>query len=315
MVVAMADNDVHDFLVSRRARVGAAEAGLPDFGSRRRVPGLRREEVASLAGISVDYYARLERGNLRGASESVLDALARALRLDAAERAHLFDLARAANTTTSAPSGSANTARLPRDPVRQSVRNVLAGMTGTPAYVRNARMDILAANDVCIVLYGEVLEPEALPINLARFVFLDDRARDFFGEWESIADDVVGALRTEVGRSPSDRALSGLVGELATRSDEFSTRWARHNVRLHNTARKTLRNSLVGEIELTGDAMYLPGDGLIVVAYSADQGSPAAEKLSFLASWAAQHRPTSAADDDEIPARPDFATQPDIDNA
>jgi hypothetical protein len=309
-------DDVHDFLVSRRARVTAAEAGLPDFGSRRRVPGLRREEVASLAGISVDYYARLERGNLRGASESVLEALVRALRLDDAERAHLFDLAHAANGTTGTPSRSPKGARTSRDAVRPSVRSVLAGMTGTPAYVRNARMDILAANDLCAVLYGGILDREVLPLNLARFVFLDDRSRDFFGEWDSIADDVVGALRTEVGRSPSDRALSDLVGELTTRSDEFSTRWARHNVRLHNTARKTLHNSLVGDIELTGDAMQLLADDLIVIAYSADRGSPAEEKLSYLASWAAEHRPTGdPAGKAETPARVDEATQPNVDNA
>jgi MmyB-like transcription regulator ligand binding domain len=166
------------------------------------------------------------------------------------ERAYLFDLAHTANAMTAARSRPAKTARRPRDPVRQSVRSILAGMTGTPAYVRNARMDILAANDLCTVLYDGILDPQALPVNLARFVFLDDRSRDFFGEWDTIADDVVGALRTEVGRSPADRALSDLVGELTTRSDAFSTRWARHNVRLHNTARKTLHSSLVGDIEL-----------------------------------------------------------------
>jgi hypothetical protein len=311
----VADNDVHDFLVSRRARVTAAEAGLPDLGSRRRVPGLRREEVASLAGISVDYYARLERGNLRGASESVLEALVRALRLDDAERAHLFDLAHAANATPGASTGSPKAARTPRDAVRPSVRRLLAGMTGTPAYVRNARMDILAANDLCTVLYDGILDRELLPLNLARFVFLDDRSLDFFGDWSSIADDVVGALRTEVGRSPSDRTLSDLVGELTTRSDEFSTRWARHNVRLHSTARKTLRNSLVGDVELTGDAMQLLGDDLIVIAYSADRGSSAEEKLSFLASWAAEHRPSGdPAEIAEGPARVDTTTHPNVDN-
>ncbi len=285
--------DVHDFLASRRARITAAEAGLPVFDDKRRVAGLRREEVASLAGVSVDYYARLERGNLRGVSESVLDALARALRLDEAERAHLFDLAHTANATTTGRSRPAKAARGPRDPVRQSVRSILVGMTGTPAYVRNARMDILAANVLCTVLYDPILDPQALPVNLARFVFLDDRSRDFFGEWETIADDLVGALRTEAGRSPADRALSDLVGELTTRSDEFSARWARHNVRLHNTARKTLCNSLVGDIELIGEALQLAADGLIVIAYSAAPGSPAEEKLSFLASWAAQHGPTT----------------------
>jgi transcriptional regulator with XRE-family HTH domain len=297
--------DVHDFLASRRARITPAQAGLPVFDDNRRVAGLRREEVASLAGVSVDYYARLERGNLRGVSDTVLEALVRALRLDDAERAHLFDLAHAANATTAARSRRAKAARTSRDPVRQSVRSILAGMTGTPAYVRNARMDILAANDLCIVLYDGILEPEALPVNLARFVFLDDRSRDFFGDWDTMADQVVGALRTEAGRSPADRALSDLVGELTIRSDEFSERWAQHNVRLHNTARKILHTSLVGDVELTGEALQLPGDDLIVIAYSAAPGSPAEEKLSFLASWAAQHRRATGA---AGPASPPIGT-------
>lgn len=297
--------DVHDFLASRRARITPAQAGLPVFGVKRCVAGLRREEVASLAGVSVDYYARLGQGNLRGFSDSVLEALVRALRLDDAERAHLFDLARAANAATTARPRSAKPARAPHDPVRQNVRSILAGMagmTGTSAYVRNARMDILAANDLCTALYDPILEPPALPVTLARFVFLDDRAREFFGDWDTMADQVVGALRAEVGRSPADRALSDLVGELTTRSDEFSTRWAQHNVRLHNTARKTLHSSLIGDIELTGDALQLPADGLIVIAYSAGPGSPAEEKLSFLASWAAQHRRTAEVLGPAIPA-------------
>jgi transcriptional regulator with XRE-family HTH domain len=302
-------DDVHDFLASRRARITAAQAGLPDVGGRRRVPGLRREEVASLAGISIDYYARLERGNLRGVSESVLDALVRALRLDEAERAHLFDLAHTANAVTGGGARAAQTPRTPRDPVRDNVRSILAGMTGTPAYVRNARMDILAANDLCTVLYDGILDADVLPVNLARFVFLDDGSRGFFGEWASIADDVVGALRTEVGRSPEDRALSDLVGELTTRSDDFSDRWARHNVRLHNTARKTLRNSLVGDIEVSGDALHLPGDGLVVIAYGADRGSADEEKLAFLASWAAQHRPRG------VPSNAEAASRLDPDSA
>ncbi|AWG97172.1 helix-turn-helix transcriptional regulator [Rhodococcus ruber] len=285
--------DVHDFLATRRARITPAQAGLPASDDKRRLTGLRREEVATLAGISVDYYARLERGNLRGVSDSVLEALARALRLDDAERAHLHDLARTANATTAARTRTAKTARTPRDPVRQHVRAILAGMTGTPAYVRNARMDILAANALATVLYDGILDPGALPVNLARFVFLDSRSREFFGDWETMADQIVSTLRTEAGRSPGDRALSDLIGELTTRSDEFSTRWARHDVRLHHTTRKTLHNSLVGDIELTGDALHLPGDGLVIIAYSAAPDSPASEQLSFLASWAAQHRSTT----------------------
>lgn len=285
--------DVHDFLASRRARLSPAQAGLPVYDDKRRVAGLRREEVATLAGVSVDYYARLERGNLRGVSEPVLEALARALQLDDAERAHLFDLAHSANTSrTSAGTRSAKPPRPARDPVRPNVRSILAGMTGTPAYVRNTRMDILAANDLCTVLYDGVLDPQYMPVNVAKFVFLDDRSKTFFEDWDTMADQVVSNLRTEAGRAPTDRALSDLIGELTTRSDEFSTRWARHNVRLHNTATKTLHNSLVGQIVLTGDAMQLAGDGLVVIAYSAVPDSPDQEKLSFLASWAAQHHST-----------------------
>ena len=281
--------DVHDFLATRRARLSPAQAGLPAYDNKRRVAGLRREEVATLAGVSVDYYARLERGNLRGVSESVLESLARALQLDDAERAHLFDLAHSANTGTRARPDKP--ARPARDPVRQNVRGILAGMTGTPAYVRNTRMDILAANDLCAILYNGVLQPQDLPVNVARFVFLDDRSRTFFGEWEAMADQVVSNLRTEAGRTPKDRALSDLIGELSTRSEEFSTRWARHNVRLHHTATKALHNSLVGEIALTGDAMHLHGDDLVLIAYSAAPDSPDQEKLAFLASWAARHHP------------------------
>lgn len=273
--------DVREFLMSRRARITPARAGLPDYGGARRVPGLKRDEVAMLAGVSTEYYARLERGNLRGVSASVLDALARTLQLDEAERAHLLDLARAAG-----PSG-AEEARPPREALRPSVGQILAGMTGIPAYVRNARMDIIAANSLCYALYTDILTPAALPLNLARFMFLDPRSRDFYAGWDRLADDLAAALRVEAGRSPRDRALSTLIGDLATGSQEFATRWARHNVRFHRSARKILRNPLVGEIELTGDALELAGEGLTLVAYTADPASQAAEQLNFLALWSA----------------------------
>ena len=284
--------DVHDFLVTRRARITPAQAGLPTFGDKRRVAGLRREEIASLAGVSVDYYARLERGNLRGVSDSVLDALARALQLDDTERAHLHDLARSANATTTGARGR------PRPPknasrIRQSVHGLLAGFT-LPAYVRDTELNILAANDLCAALYGDILTPDRLPMNLARFVFLDRRSTDFFGDWSTIADDVVASLRREVGRNRSSRSPSDLVGELTTRSDEFSTRWARHDVRAHRSADKILHNPIVGDIDLTGDALELSGDGLVIIAYTARPDSRAAEQLAFLASWAMQH-PTPAA--------------------
>ena len=274
--------DVRDFLVSRRARVSPEQAGLPSYGGKRRVPGLRREEVAMLAGLSVDYYARLERGNLTGASESVLEAVARALRLDDAERQHLFDLARH------------TTAAVPRPPRRRSaaaprpaVAAILAGMTTVPAYVRTSRMEIVAANELCRALYGGVLDEDRLPLNLARYLFLDPHSRGFFLDWDHVADDLVGALRVQAGRDPRDKALSDLIGELSTRSDEFVARWARQNVRLHRTARKRLHNRVVGDIELTGNALELPGDDLTLIAYTADAGSQAEDQLRLLATWTA----------------------------
>ena len=274
-------NDVREFLMSRRSRITPTQAGLPDYGGTRRVSGLKREEVAMLTGVSTEYYARLERGNLRGVSDSVLDSLARALQLDEAERAHLFDLAKAA-----APARASGPRRAQAQ-VRPSIERVLAGMTGTPAYVRNARTDVLAANNLCFALYTGILSPGMLPVNLARFMFLDPRSKDFFVDWDTLADDFASAMRAESGRNPRDRALNSLIGDLAAGSTEFSTRWARHNVRFHRTARKTMRNPLVGEIELTGDALELPGEGLILIAYSAEPGSHAQDQLDFLASWSA----------------------------
>jgi transcriptional regulator with XRE-family HTH domain len=271
-------SDVREFLTSRRARITPQQAGLPSFGDNRRVPGLRRSEVAMLAGVSVEYYTRLERGNLSGVSEPVLESLAKALRLDDAERAHLFDLARAA--------GTSNRTRRRTAParVRPSIQRVLDALT-TPAYARNARMDILAANSLCFALYTDILTPEAMPLNLARFLFLEPRSQDFFVEWDTVTDDAVAALRTEAGRNPLDRNLSDLIGELATRSQEFRARWARHDVRLHRSATKRLRHPIIGEIELTGDALELSGDGLTVIAYTAPADSPAQQQLDFLANW------------------------------
>jgi transcriptional regulator with XRE-family HTH domain len=277
-------NDVREFLISRRARLSPEQAGLTGFDDKRRVPGLRRGEVAQLAGVSVEYYTRMERGNLGGVSDAVLDAVARALRLDEAEREHLLHLARAAN----GPTGSSR--RPAQVKVRPSVQRILDAMTGAPAYVCDARMDILAANDLCFALYAGILTPQALPLNLARFVFLDDRAPDFFAGWDQVADHTVAALRIEGGRSPLDRKLTDLVGELVTRSEEFRTRWAKHNVRLHRTAVKRLHHPLVGEIEVTGDALELPADGLMLVAYTTEPASVSRERLDFLASWSGRSR-------------------------
>jgi hypothetical protein len=176
-------------------------------------------------------------------------------------------------------------------------------MTGTPAYIRNSKMEIMAANELCFALYTGILSPEALPLNLARFMFLDPRSQDFFVDWNALADDFAAALRTESGRNPRDRYLNSLIGDLAAGSAEFSTRWARHNVRFHRTARKTMRNPLVGEIELTGDALDLPGEGLTLIAYTAEPGSHAEEQLAFLASWNSTGK-VQVKQDVSIPAPP-----------
>lgn len=244
-----------------------------------------------LAGLSVDYYARLERGQLAGASESVLEAVARALQLDDAERQHLFDLARHGDPTT------ARRQRRPKAPAAPppAVTSILAALT-VPAYVRTWRMDILVANEPCQALYGGALDTDRLPVNLARYLFLDPHSRGVYLDWESVADDLVGALRAQVGRDPRDKGLSDLIGELSTRSDEFVTRWARQNVRIHRSTRKRLHNRIVGDVELTGSALELPGDELILVAYTADVGSRAEDQLQLLANWTATrhdvHDPT-----------------------
>jgi transcriptional regulator with XRE-family HTH domain len=293
--------DVQDFLASRRARLGPDQVGLPSYSGQRRVQGLRREEVAMLAGVSVDYYARLERGNLAGASQSVLEAVARALQLDDAERQHLLDLARNSDTSPRRERRPKSAAASPRP----AVMAILAGMTAVPAYVRNARLDIVAANPLCQALYGGVLNDDKLPVNLARFVFLEPHSRGFFVDWDRVADDLAGALRVQAGRNPRDRSLSDLIGELSTRSEEFATRWARQNVRLHRTARKQLHNRVIGEIELTGDALELAGDDLTLIAYTADPGSPAEDQLRLLAAWSATRETTPEHSGPAAPQPPD----------
>jgi transcriptional regulator with XRE-family HTH domain len=274
-------NEIRQFLTSRRAKITPGQAGLPVYGANRRVPGLRREEVALLAGVSVDYYTRLERGNLSGVSEAVLDALAQALQLDEAERGHLFDLARSANPTARPRRGAV------KQGVRPSVQRIMDALDA-PADVRNGRGDILAANRLGYALYSEMYIDPVRPANVARFLFLSPRAREFFPDWEGVANDLVASLRTVAGRNPHDRGLQDLVGELSTRSQEFRTRWAAHNVRQHQTGRKRLHHPVVGDLELTYEVLALPADpGLSLVVYGAEPGSASQDGLKLLASWAA----------------------------
>jgi transcriptional regulator with XRE-family HTH domain len=276
-------NDVRQFLVSGRARITPQQVGLPIHGAIRRVPGLRREEVAVLAGVSIDYYTRLERGNLTGASDSVLEAVARALQLDVAERAHLFDLARTANNPTSIRGRRPTQQRL-----RPGIQRLLDAMTDAPAFIRNGRLDIVAANQLGRALYSPLFPDPAKPTNLARFAFVDPRAPEFFPDWDDVANTTVALLRVEAGRDPDDRNLSDLVGELATCSDEFRTRWAAHNVRLHDHGEKRFHHPVVGDLSLSFEELPLPADtGLTMTAFTAEAGSASHDGLTLLASWAA----------------------------
>jgi transcriptional regulator with XRE-family HTH domain len=289
-----AASELPQFLISRRAKVTPEQVGLPSYGQRR-VPGLRREEVASLAGVSVEYYKRLERGNATGASDGVLEGLADALRLDDAERAHLFDLARAASPI--AP-------RRQRRPTQQRVRPAVQRILDTiaaPATASNMRCDYLAANQLGRALYTPLFESREQPPNSARFTFLDPAAQEFFVDWEKAAKDLVAALRSMAGRNPHDRALSDLVGELSTRSDAFRTWWAAHNVRHHQTGIKRLHHPVVGDLDLSYDVMELAADnGLRLAIFTAERGSRSQEALDLLASWAAtpEHEAAAPAHDD-----------------
>jgi transcriptional regulator with XRE-family HTH domain len=274
-------DEVKAFLSSRRAKITPEQAGLTSYNRNRRVPGLRRSEVADLAGVSVEYYAQLERGNLAGASDSVLEALARALRLDEAEQQHLAALARAAGPDTRARR------KPPVQQIRPSIARVLELMTEIPAFVGNGRGDVLAANALAQALYAPMFDDAIRPANHARFAFLNPRARDFWRDWERIATFTVAMLRTEAGRDPYDRALTNLVGELCTRSEEFRTRWAAHDVRLHSTGVKQFRHPVVGELDLNFETMQLTADpGLAMTLLSASAGSAADDALRLLASWA-----------------------------
>jgi MmyB-like transcription regulator ligand binding domain/Helix-turn-helix domain len=278
-------DDIREFLVSRRAKVTPEQAGLPAYGRNRRVTGLRREEAAMLAGISVEYYTRLERGNTAGASDEVLEAISRALQLDEAERTHLFDLVRTATSPVRR--------RPSREQVRPVIQQVLDSMSHTPAYVRNGRLDLLASNPLGAALYSPVLDSPVVvgssgPPNSARYLFLDPRAAEFFCDWDTIANDAVAILRAEAGRDPYDKRLTDLIGELSTLSEEFRVRWAAHNVKLHRSGTKRFHHPLVGDLTFAFEAFDLTADpGQRMLAYTVEPGSASQDALNLLASWSA----------------------------
>ena len=286
--IVTAADDIAEFLATRRARITPEQAGLPRYGTRR-VVGLRREEVASLAGVSADYYRRLERGQVSGVSELVLEALARALQLDDAERAHLMDLARAAGRMAVV---SPKRSRPPRKRIRPVVQRLLDQIEA-PAIVSAVHGDLLAANALGRALYAPVFESPEQPANSARFTFLDPAAPDFYPDWERLASELVATLRSQAGRNPYDRNLQDLIGELSTRSEAFRVRWATHNVRFHRTGTKRLHHPIVGELELSYETLTLDADdGQRLALYTAEPDSASQQALDLLASWTATPEPT-----------------------
>ena len=285
--------EIREFLSTRRARVTPDQAGLPTYGrDRRRVPGLRREEAALLVGVSPQYYIRLERGDATGVSESVIDGIAHALRLDDAERAHLLDLLRTA--------GAPARARKRRPPassrIRPTIQRLVDAMPTVPAVVLNGRLDVLALNPLGRALFSPWYDTDE-PVNNAHIVFFDPRATTFFRDWETVANDTVALLRAEAGRNPYDRELSALVGALSTRSENFRVRWAAHDVRIHNTGVKLVHHSVVGDLDLPFESLPLEaGTSTNLITYLAEPGSPTQDALALLASWAASETDRSTPD-------------------
>ncbi|HET7397807.1 MAG TPA: helix-turn-helix transcriptional regulator [Intrasporangium sp.] len=291
-------NDLKEFLTTRRAKITPEQSGLPVYGANRRVTGLRREEVALLAGISVEYYTRLERGSVGSVSDGVLDGLVHALRLDEAERDHLYRLVR----TAGSPARRSARRAPARNRVRPTIQRILDQMP-MPAYLRNGCFDVLAANDLGRALYSPLYEQAVAhapgqPPNSARFLFLDPKASEFFVDYDQAANDCVAFLRAEAGRDPYDKNLSDLVGELSTRCEDFRRRWAAHDVRYHRTGRKRFHHPIVGDLELDYEAFELPGDpGQRVNVYTAPPASSSEEAMSLLASWTAREPSTMARED------------------
>lgn len=279
--------EVRQFLTTRRARITPDQVGLVTTGARR-VPGLRRSEVATLAGLSVEYYARLERGQIAGASSGVLEALARALQLDETERAHLFDLARAADGVPT--SGRARRRSPTKAASRHSLQWALEAITDAVAFVRDPHQNLLATNTLGRAFYSPVIGDGGRTPNLARFQFLDPASRDFYPDWDLFAQMCVGIMRAEAGRDPHDRGLQDLVGELSTRSETFRRLWAAHDVRTHGAGTKRFHHPLVGELTLVYEELAITAEpGLALLIYTAEPGSPSAERLRILASWAASN--------------------------
>ena len=283
-------DDIREFLATRRARLTPGDVGLPP-GVRRRVPGLRREEVAALAGVSTEWYTRLEKGHITGISEDVLDAVARALQLDAAERTYLFDLARAARPAHRSPRRRRAPAKLP-----DRLQWMLDSMHGSAAFVANGRLDIVGTNSLGRALYSPMFIDGSRPVNIARYQLLDPSAEDFFPNWDDAVDVTVALLRTEAGRDPQNRELRELIGELSTVSEAFRARWAHHNVRLHYAGVKRFNHPDVGAVEVAYHSVDVSTDrdrSLVLTVYTAEPGTDSDDRLKLLASLNATQETTA----------------------
>ncbi|GHE56920.1 DNA-binding protein [Streptomyces longispororuber] len=273
--------ELSEFLRTRRARLQPQDVGLTAYGRQRRVPGLRREELAQLAGVSVAYYTRLEQGNGRNVSAEVLDSIARALRLSSAEHAHLTHLAK--------PTAHKKRRSAPAQQLRPAVQQLLDAMDAVPAYVGGRRSDILGWNRMATAVFGDWGALPREERNWARLVFLDPATRELFADtWDQKASDMVSFLRMDAGCYPNDPRLSALVGELSVKSETFRRLWAAHDVREKGHGVKRLRHPLVGELTLSYETLRLADDSeQFLVTYHAEPGTPSAESLRLLASWTA----------------------------
>ncbi|MBG0831475.1 helix-turn-helix domain-containing protein [Planomonospora sp. ID67723] len=281
---------LRDFLRSRRAQLRPQDVGLPDSGRQRRVAGLRREEIAELADVSVDYYTRMEQGRVRNASPAVLDALARALRLDQEETRHLHRIARPPVTRAAARSA-------PRRPqrVRPMLRTLLASMEELPCMVMGRRMDVLAWNRAASALFGDFDAMAPAARNIAKITFLSPDSRALYADWESCARRNVAYLGMEAGRHPDDPELAALIGELAVKSPEFRTWWAEHPVQDKTSGILGFHHPIVGSLELSYETLRAVDDPTqALISYAPEPGSPSEDALRLLLAWTA-HESTSCA--------------------
>lgn len=271
--------EINSFLTSRRAKLTPDQAGVPQFGGARRVTGLRREEVAHLAGVSTDYYARLERGKISGASREVLEAIARALQLDSDEHEHLLNLVAITQRRTPRKKTSNRTT------VRPGIQRVLDSIT-TPAFVQNPRLDRIGSNQPGRALYSLPADGSQDKFNYAHYLFLDPRASRFHRDFENAKHNVVALLHAATSHDPYDKELIEVIGTLSTQSEEFRSLWASHDIFRYRSGAKLLTHSGIGDLEFGYESFELSTDpGLVMLVYTIEPGSPTAEAMGLLSSW------------------------------